>query len=212
MKHFIQLIKNPKVFKPLSIGLVILLTVLSYIFYQSYIGRVFIDDSLVAVPVTTVAPSVPGTLSEMDVYEGESVKRGDSLAIVGGQTLYADTNGLVIATDNALGSLANAQTPVVQMISPVEMRIAGTLDENKGLSDIHVGQSVSFTIDAYPGQTFWGYVDEISPTAKQTQNAFSISSERPTQQFIVYAKFDAEKYPFIKNGMSAKMTVFTKTQ
>jgi multidrug resistance efflux pump len=79
------------------------------------------------------------------------------------------------------------------------------------LDQIKVGQVVSFTIDAFPGKTYWGYVDEVAPTAKTSQLSFSISSERPTQQFIVYARFNSAKYPEIKNGMSAKMTVYTKT-
>jgi multidrug resistance efflux pump len=91
------------------------------------------------------------------------------------------------------------------------MRVAGTIDENKGLDKIHVGQVASFTVDAYPGKKFWGYVDEISQTANQTQASFSISSTRPTQQFTVYVRFNANDYPELKNGMSAKMVVFTNT-
>jgi len=97
------------------------------------------------------------------------------------------------------------------MLNPQEMRIAGTIDEDKGLNMIKIGQAVSFTIDALPGKTFWGYVDEVSPSAKQTQISFSISSERPTQQFVIYARFNAGSYPEIKNGMSAKMVVYTRT-
>lgn len=212
MKSIFKKIKNPKVLQIIFVVLAVLATIGSYITYQLLANRVFIDNSLVEAPITTIAPVTPGILSKMYVYEGEHVKKGDSLAIVGGQTVYAQTDGLIIATDNALGGLVSAATPVVQLINPVDMRIAGTIDENKGLSAIHIGQVVSFTIDAYPGQTFWGYVDEVSPSAKSTQNAFSISSERPTQQFVIYASFDAMKYPFIKNGMSAKMTVFTATK
>jgi hypothetical protein len=40
---------------------------------------------------------------------------------------------------------------------------------------------------------------------------FSVSSERPTQQFLIYARLNAYAYPQIKNGMSAKMTVYTNT-
>ena len=97
------------------------------------------------------------------------------------------------------------------MIRPVNMRVTGTIDENKGLNTIHVGQVVSFTIDALPGKTFWGYVDEISASAVAPAFSFSTSSERPTQQFTVYAKFDTSANPAIKNGMSAKMVVYTKT-
>ncbi len=198
MKNLIQKIRQPKILRPV-------------IFILVGVSRIFIDDSLVDAASITVSPSISGKLTEMDVYEGEKVSKGDSLAIVGGQTLYADSNGLATFTNKQIGSLVNSQTPIVQLIRSEDMRIAGTIDENKGLSDIVVGQVAAFTIDALPNQTFWGYVDEISPTAKSTQNAFSISSERPTQQFVVYAKFDASNYPAIKNGMSAKMTIFTNT-
>ncbi|HSD98261.1 MAG TPA: HlyD family efflux transporter periplasmic adaptor subunit [Patescibacteria group bacterium] len=212
MKNLLQKIKNPKVFKPLLIVTMIVVVVVSYIFYQIRSARVFIDDSLVQAPLVIVSPSTSGTLTALTVYEGEYVNKGDSLAIAGGQTIYADSDGLVVMANNQIGSSVGQQTPVVELVNPEDMRIAGTIDENKGLSSLHIGQVVSFTIDALPGQTFWGYIDEVSPTAKQSQVAFSISSERPTQQFVVYAKFDAKKYPAIKNGMSAKMTIFTGTK
>jgi len=211
MKNLIAKIKNPKI---LRAGLVIIIAALligGYIGYQLLRDRVSIEDSLVQAPIITISPEVPGAIADIKVYEGERVKRGDTLAIVGTSSLNAYQDGLVVATDNAIGSLASSQTPVVEMINFADMRIAGTLDENKGLDKIQIGQIVSFTVDALPGQTFWGYVDEISPTAKQTQLQFSVSSERPTQQFLVYARFNAYSYPQIKNGMSAKMTVYTST-
>lgn len=212
MKQLFTHLKDPKIFKPLLVGVVILLSVVLYWFYQIRSERVFIDDSLVDAPLITIVPSTSGMLTELDVHEGEYVKKGDRLAIVGGQTLYANTDGLIVSTDNAIDANVNTQTPIIQMINPQDMRIAGTLDENKGLEDVRAGQVVSFTVDALSNQTFWGYVDEVSPSAKATQAAFSISSERPTQQFVVYAKFNSSAYPAIKNGMSAKMTIYTRTK
>ncbi|HEX7042763.1 MAG TPA: efflux RND transporter periplasmic adaptor subunit [Patescibacteria group bacterium] len=211
MKNLFAKLKNPKILKPILIVIIILATISGYYFYQIKQGRVFIDDSLIEAPIIAVAPSAPGKLLSTNVYEGQNVKKGDPLANVGSQTLYADTNGLVIMSNNQIGSLVSATSPVVQLINPIDLRVAGTIDENKGLSDIKVGQVASFTVDALPGKTFWGYIDEISPSAKTTQVAFSISSERPTQQFVVYARFNASDYPQIKNGMSAKMTIYTKT-
>jgi multidrug resistance efflux pump len=211
MKNLIAKIKNPKV---LRAGLVIILAVLligGFIGYQLLKDRVSIEDSLVQAPIITISPEAPGAIADIKVYEGEQVKKGDTLAIVGTSSLNAYEDGLVVATDNAIGSLASAQTPVVQMINFADMRIAGTIDENKGLDKIKIGQVVAFTVDALPGQAFWGYVDEISSTSKQTALQFSVSSERPTQQFTVYARFNAYSYPQIKNGMSAKMTVYTNT-
>lgn len=212
MKNLFSTLKNPKILKPLLIVFTMLAVVGGYYLYQIRENRVFIDDSLIQTPIIAVAPATPGKLQAITVYENQLVKKGDPLATVGSQTLYADTGGLIIMANNQIGSLVSATTPVVQMINPTDMRVAGTIDENKGLSDIKVGQVVSFTVDALPGKTFWGYVDEISPSAKQTQVAFSISSERPTQQFVVYARFHATDYPQIKNGMSAKMTIYTKTE
>lgn len=212
MKNIIQKIRRPEILRPLILVLVVLTIIVSYVFYQMRTSRIFIDDSLVDATPITISGAGSGKLTEVDVYEGERVSKGDSLAIVGGQTLYAETNGLITFTDKQIGSLVTSQTPIVQLIRSEDMRIAGTIDENKGLSDIAVGQVVSFTVDALPGQTFWGYVDEVSPTAKSTQNAFSISSERPTQQFVVYAKYNSAQYPAIKNGMSAKMTIYTNTK
>lgn len=212
MKKLFQKLKNPKIFKPLIAILAVIVTIGSFLLFQLMQGRISIDNSLVSDPIISIAPTTPGTLTQLNVYENEHIQKGDPVAVVGGQTLYADTNGLIITANNQIGSIVGPTSPVAQMIDLSNMRIAGTIDENKGLDQVHVGQVVSFTVDALPGKTFWGYVDEISPSAKQTQAAFSISTERPTQQFVVYARFEAAKYPQIKNGMSAKMTVFTNTK
>jgi len=211
MKKFFSLFKNKKFLKVFGIVLLVIFLVGGYIVYEKLTARIFIDNSLIQAPLITISPSEVGKVQEMDVREGQSVQKGDTLAIVGSETLRADTDGLIVTAPDQTGSTVNTQTQLIQMIRPVDLRVAGTIDENKGLDQIRVGQVVSFTVDAFPGKTYWGYVDEISPTAKTSQLSFSISSERPTQQFLVYARFDASKYPEIKNGMSAKMTVYTKT-
>lgn len=212
MKNAVAKIKNPKVLRFFVTIIVLALFVAGYMYYQLTQGRVFIDNSLVTGPVSTIAPLSAGTLQELDVYEGQHITKGQPLAVVSGQTLYSNEDALVIQATNQIGSIVSTLNPIGQLIDTNNMRIAGTIDENKGLDQIKVGQVVSFTVDALPEKTFWGYVDEISPSAKQSALSFSISSERPTQQFVVYARYDGTKYPEIKNGMSAKMTVFTNTR
>ncbi len=211
MKNLFSKLKNPKVLRVVVAVFVIVFVATITFFLETKNGRVFIEDSLVYAPIITVSPTTPGTLLETDVYENEKVEKGDLLAIVGSEALRANTDGLIVMADTQTGSLTTIASPVIQMIQPENMRIAGTIDENKGLKDIKVGQVASFTVDALPGKTFWGYVDEVSPSAKQTQLSFSISSERPTQQFVVYVKYDSIKYQEIKNGMSAKLTIYTNT-
>lgn len=210
MKKLFSKLKKPKVFRTIATIVCVVIVVTGILYFEKTKDRIFIDDSLVSSPIINIVPAVPGKLYDTNVYENEEIKKGDQIAVIGTQILRADTNGLIIMANTQTGSILTSQTPVAQMIDHAQMRIAGTIDENKGLSDVKAGQVASFTIDAIPGKTFWGYVDEISPSAKQTQLSFSISSERPTQQFVVYVKFNSAQYPQIKNGMSAKITVFTK--
>ena len=210
MKNIINKFKNPLVIRILILFIVASIIGGGIFFFLKKEGRVSIEDSLVDTPIIPIAPTVPGKLTNIYVIEGQKVKEGDALAVVGSEVLRAYADGIITQTNKQFGSLISGQNPPIQMINPNEMRISGTIDENKGLNKIKVSQVVSFTIDALPGKTFWGFVDEISPSAKQTQLTFSISSTRPTQQFIVYSRFNSLVYPEIKNGMSAKMTVFTK--
>lgn len=211
MKNIISKLKNRKVIRTLVAFVLIVIIVAGFYFLETKTGRVLIDNAQVEAPIISVSPITGGRLLEIDVEEGKPVKKGDIIAIVGSETIRSTTDGLVIMANNQVGGSLTPQNPVAQLIDTSQIRVVGTIDENKGLDELQVGQVSSFTIDAYPGKTFWGYVDQISPTAKQTQLAFSISSERPTQQFQAYIRFPASKYPQLKNGMSAKLTIFTKT-
>jgi multidrug resistance efflux pump len=212
MKKKFSLFKN-RGFLKIVFGICLFVVLFgSYIFTEKSNGRIFIDNSTIQAPIIVVSPSTAGKVQEMDVKEGQTVENGDTLAVVGSETLRAVTDGLVISAPDLTGGAVNQATQLVQMIRPASMRVVGTIDENKGLNEIHVGQVVSFTVDALPNQTFWGYIDEISPSAVAPAFSFSTSSERPTQQFSIYAKFDSTANLAIKNGMSAKMVVFTKTK
>jgi multidrug resistance efflux pump len=214
MKKVIINLKSSKFRKiVVSAGIFILIFLIGfYIYYQKTTARIFIDKSLIQAPVIIVSPSTAGKVQEIDVKEGQSVASGDTLAVVGSETLRAQTDGLIISASDLTGSTVNQATQLIQMIRPINLRVVGTIDEDKGLNDIRVGQVVSFTVDALPDKTYWGYVDEISPSALTPVFSLSSSTERPTQQFSIYAKFNTGLYPDIKNGMSAKMVVYTKTR
>jgi len=211
MKNIISLFKNPKFLKISGGVLVLIIAAVLFIVFEKTTGRVYISNSLIQAPLITISPTQSGNVQEIDVKEGQTVDAGDTLAIVGSEIIRADTDGLVISASDLTGSMVGPQTQLIQMIRPVNIRVAGTIDENKGLNQLKIGQVVSFTVDALPGKTFWGYVDEISPSAVAPAFSFSTSTERSTQQFTVYARFDTSAYPAIKNGMSAKMIVYTKT-
>jgi multidrug resistance efflux pump len=211
MKNTISKLKTKKFLKILIAIALIAIIVGGFFYWQMRKGRVFVENALINATLITVTPSTSGRLIEIDAKEGKMVKKGDAIAVVGSETVRSTIDGLVVVVNNQVGGSMTPQSSVAQLIDPSQMKIVGTIDENKGLNKLHVGQVASFTVDAFPGQTFWGFVDEISSTAKQTQLSFSISSERPTQQFQVYVRFPANKYPQLKNGMSAKLVIFTDT-
>ena len=212
MKKIFSLFKNRKFL--IIAGSVCILILLAgiYIFFQETTGIVYIDNSLIQAPIIIVSPSSSGRVQEIDVKEGQTVQDGDTLAVVGSETLRSYTDGLIISASDLTGSTVTPQTQLIQMIRPVNLRVSGTIDENKGLNEIKIGQVVSFTVDALPGNTYWGFVDEVSPAAVAPAFSFSTSTERPTQQFVVYTQFNSAMYPDIKTGMSAKMVVYTKTR
>lgn len=210
LKQIITSLKNPKIRNRALALVTVGVIIFGVYFYFKRQGRIAMEDSQVTGAVINVTPDVPGKLVKLRVLEGDTVQKGDELAIVGTQMLRAEVGGLVIKTPQAVGSVVSSQNPVIVMVNPDDLRIVGVIDENKGLESIKIGQVVSFTVDAVAGKTFWGYVDHVAQTARSTQLSFSISSERPVQQFEVYVRFDARRYPEIKNGMSAKITVFTK--
>ena len=96
------------------------------------------------------------------------------------------------------------------MIDPAELRVVGRLQEDKGLQDVHIGQRATFTADAFPGKTYEGIVDEISPTSNQSGVVFSISDKREIRQFDIKVRYDIVLHPEFKNGMSAKLRIYAK--
>ncbi len=132
---------------------------------------------------------------------------------VGNEIVEAQTSGEIVSVDQNIGEYENPLTGkanVATMIDPTQLRVVGELDENKGLSDVAVGDSAMFTVDAFGGQQFQGVVDEVAPTSNAGSVVFDISDQRPTNQFDVYVRFDPMKYPQLKNGMSARIWVYTK--
>jgi len=171
---------------------------------------VYIEKSQVSAPTVDLSPTHAGVLRSLNVSAGDTVSPGTVVAQVGVELIKSTQGGLVISTEGDVGDQVAAGTPVVQMIDPQSLRIVGEIDENKGLENIHVGDPVKFTVDAFGGKSYVGTVDEVSPTSNQSGVVFNISDQRQIQQFDIKARFDTAAYPELKNGMSARMWVWVK--
>ena len=170
-----------------------------------------IDQSVITAPLINLSPANSGALQADFVKVGDTVTTDEPVAQVGNEIVKAKTNGLIVSIDQNIGEFENAMTGqavVATMIDPTQLRVVGYLDENKGLSDIHVGDAAMFTVDAFGGKQYQGIVDEVSPTSRAGDVVFNISDQRPTNEFDVYVRFDPTKYPELKNGMSARIWVY----
>ena len=175
-------------------------------------SRVYIDQSTIDAPTIDLSPIQGGVLRGIYVTPGQVVTPGTTLAQVGVELIKTSQGGLVISTTGDVGDAVAPHQTVVEMIDPSSLRVVGEIDENKGLSRIKVGDPVTFTVDAFGGKKYTGVVDEVSPTSNQSGVVFNISSQRQEQQFDVKARFDVSAYPELKNGMSARMWVYTNAQ
>jgi multidrug resistance efflux pump len=195
-----------------SAGIVALALVVAggLLYWQMSSSRISIDTSIISAPVIDLSPTAPGQLEETYVNEGDMVDINTPVAKVGDEIIKTKIAGEIISVQKNIGKSFNPGQSVVSMIDPSELKVVGTIDENKGLNDIRVGQLANFTVDAFGSKTYSGVVDEVSPSSRQTDVVFNISDARPVQQFDIKVRFDQTKYPEIKNGMSAKLTIFTK--
>jgi len=171
-------------------------------------NRVAIDSASITAPLINLAPASPGLLDAVYIQEGDFVKPNTPLFLVGSEVVTSKVAGLIVKVNDTVGAHINAGTPVVSMIDLSQLRVVGKIDENKGLSQIAVGDPVIFTVDAFGSKTFKGIVDEVAPSSNQSDIVFSVSDKRQEQTFAVNARFDTSAYPELKNGMSARMWVY----
>ncbi len=194
-----------------GIGVIFILGILGgFIFWRSVSAYVSIDTSQISAPMISIGPESIGILSEVYVKAGDTVYPGQALARVGPETITSEIEGLVINVNNTPGQVFGVGSPVVTMIDPNELRVVGKIDEDKGFSKIKVGDSATFTVDAFGSTKFTGIVDEVSATSNQSGVAFSISGKRETKQFNVKVRYDSNLNAQFKNGMSARLKIYTR--
>ena len=171
-------------------------------------NRIQIDDSQILASTIDISSKSGGALQEVYVKIGDVVGANTVLARVGTELLKTNSEAEVIKINDTIGEIFNPGAAVVGVINPSDLRVVGKLEEDKGLKDVRIGQKAIFTVDAFGSKEFEGVVDEISPTAHNSDVVFSISDKRAENSFDIKVRFDVSKYPELKNGMSAKITIF----
>lgn len=196
---------------PLVFGAAVVLVAIGLFFAVRYVqdmqSKIYVEKSEIWAPVISIGPESPGILKTVFVKEGDRVSVGQQLFTVGNTVVGALSAGVVTSVQNTPGQWVSQQSAIVQMFDPASLRVVGHVQEDQGLSDIRVGQKVTFDVDAFPSRQFVGTVESIAKNADQGNLVFSISDTRQEKQFDVKITFDVNVYPELRNGMSARMWV-----
>jgi multidrug resistance efflux pump len=179
------------------------------LFYLSLSGnRIYVEKSSLAAPATDLSSRVGGTLQKLFVKAGDNVEANEPVAQIGNDIIKTKNKGVILSAKNDIGKNFSPGEAVASMIDPGDLRVVAKVEENKGLSDIQIGQKTIFTVDAFGSKEYSGIVDEISPTARSGDVVFNISSTREQQEFDVKIRFSVLDYPELRNGMSAKAWIY----
>ncbi|MFA5926240.1 MAG: HlyD family secretion protein [Parcubacteria group bacterium] len=170
--------------------------------------RIYVEKSSVAASSIDLSSQSGGTLQKIFVEAGGRVGANEAVAQIGNDIVKTKEAGIIISAQNDIGKNFSPQETVAAMVKPDDLRVVARVVEDKGLSDIKVGQTAVFTVDAFGSKEYSGVVDEVSPTARSGDVVFNISTAREKQEFDVKIRFDVKEYPELKNGMSAEAWIY----
>lgn len=87
--------------------------------------------------------------------------------------LRAPISGIVSTKTANAGDVVQPGTPIFTVIDPSSMRLEASVTSDQ-LALLRVGAPVEFTVRGYPGQTFEGRIERISPAADPVTRQVSI--------------------------------------
>jgi HlyD family secretion protein len=138
-------------------------------------------------------------------YEVAQAQYRSSVADAGVKRDYsiikAPFNGVVAKKYTEVGELLMPGKQIVQIVDPDHIYVLATIDE-VDVGRLRVGQPVTITVDAFPGETFRGTVKRISPIVS--------GGKLETRTADVWIYFN-EKQRKIKPGMSADVEILVTT-
>lgn len=121
---------------------------------------------------------------------------------LGYATITAPIDGVVLSKEVEEGQTvaSSMTTPTLFIIAQdlTDMRVIADIDE-ADIGGVKEGQRVSFTVDAFPDDTFEGTVTQVRQQATTTSNVV-------TYEVVISAPNDDLK---LKPGLTANVTIFT---
>lgn len=152
-----------------------------------------------------VFPSIGGTVVQMNVALGSSVKKGDVIGYVdpsepgsyfAKSPLIAPMTGSILTSPVKVGQKIGPTTVVTRVGDISNLQITAKVPE-RYVSDLKIGQKADVLLQAYPDMVFAAKVVKISPV---------VDSATRTKDVIL--NFE-KNYPQVNAGMFAKVKLYT---
>lgn len=169
--------------------------------------RVKIDEATLTAPAIPLRANAGGELQRVYASVGDDVRAHRPIAWVGNEAISSEVPGTVVSIRDDIGSFIPPGSTVATLIDRDELRAVGRIQEDEGLADIKIGQRATVEVDAFGGQKFSGFVDEISEVPARQDVKFNISNKREERDYEVKVRFDGNPDPGFRQGMSARIWV-----
>lgn len=182
----------------------------NYYFYQT-------DDATIAGNIASIASTSTGTVGAVTASVGSVVKAGDpvmTLITPSGATITVASpiHGTIINLSAIPGEVLPAGQPVGSVVDLGALSVTAYVEETH-INDVHIGQGVDITVDAYSGTTLHGRVTRILPA---TASSFSLipttdyasgNFTKVTQRVPVEMTLDGYQGYALYPGESAAVTI-----
>ncbi len=192
----------------------------NYMYYST-------DDAQVNGQIINVSSPANGTLSALNVKQGDTITQDQSLGTVtvapsaGANAasssapsinISSPINGKVLQVAAVQGQGVAAGLTLLQVTDLSNVNIIAYVDES-AINNVQVGQQADVTIDAYSSTSFSGHVQQIIPAAASefsllpTQDYASGNFTKVGQRIPVIITLDGNAGKTLAPGMSASVTI-----
>lgn len=174
---------------------------LGYNYYWDGVHYVSTDNAQVSGQQIPVGSMNAGRVARVDVRLGQTVRRGQVLAVVqlpsqvgvaqngtpkldflGDADSFVEVrsplDGVVIATPGAVGATVSQGQAIVTLVDPSQLYVTANVDETQ-IPRVRVGQTVEVRVDAMD-QTVIGRVDALTPATAASFSLLPQSSNTTT--------------------------------
>lgn len=173
-------------------------------------------------PITEVkvSPAMPGEITSLKVSEGDTVKKGQTLAILNNITVVkSPISGIILSLkvkegETVTGSSFTAGTEMMTIADMSSMELRVNAGEGE-VMQIRKGDTADITVDAYSERKFRGVVTHIANVVKAGSPAMGLSNDVTSYEVKIsidsasYSDLLKTGFPF-KPGMNASADIKTE--